>query len=227
MRFGGHGLFAASPTSPASPCSDLSARYRLSPPLQRLPAAFEAIARRKDERTLALLHRSSITAAAVRMSLLRSLVASTSALPASATAACSTSSVRCLATTTPEASSSTSSSRPSGPSMGARWAFAVPKAVKARLPPVVVPRGPDQPKPVCPPKAPLETPAKFIAVIGRGIEKKLKGKIDLETMAWEDLMNWRGKQWYEKGGLETKDRRHVSLRVRCFTGRITLTSSMI
>jgi hypothetical protein len=170
------------------------------------PAALGTLARARS-RTIALASRQLIVAA--RMSLLRTLVASTSALPSAvAAAACSTSSVRRLAMAATETSSSSSST--SSVKMHIRWAHAVPRAAKARLPPVVVPRGPDQPKPVHPPRAPLETPAKFIAAIGRGLEKKLKGKVDLETMAWEDLMNWRGKDWSQKGGLESKDRQCVS-----------------
>lgn len=145
-----------------------------------------------------------------RMSLFRSFVASTSALPSTAAAVSCSTSLRGLATAAPEASTSSSALvHPKGPTdVKHRWNRLVPKAIKARLPPAFINQNLD-PKPVFPPKAPLETPAKFVGVIGRGIVKKLKGKVDLEMMAWEDLMNWRSKQWSEKGGLEPKDRRHV------------------
>lgn len=137
------------------------------------------------------------------MSLLRSLVASTSSLPAAASF--SPLAVRSLST---EAPTPRAASRPSPTSTRRKWSAAVNRAINARLPPRVVPHA-NQPTPVHPPRLPLETPAKFVEAVGRDLTKKIQGKVDLEKMAWADLMNWRGGDWANKAGLEIRDRRCV------------------
>jgi hypothetical protein len=135
------------------------------------------------------------------MSFFRSLVASTSSSSSSASAR-SVVSLRTLATA-PPASESVIAAFQLRPPL-AKWELGVPQFVQAQLPPSIL-NAVDQPRFVHPPKAPLDTPAKFIGALGRGLKRKLDGKVNLETMPWKHLMQWTHEQWMEKGGLEHKD----------------------
>lgn len=137
------------------------------------------------------------------MSVLRSLVASTSSSPSSSSpAARSLVFLRRLATAPPAPDSVIAAFQSRSPL--AKWELGVPQLVQAQLPPSIL-NAVDQPRFVHPPKAPLDTPAKFIGALGRGLTKKLDGKVSLETMPWKHLMQWSHEQWMEKGGLEHKD----------------------